>query len=123
MFDIDICNGSSWSLFDSISKKKNQEFRQFIIMENKRNRNELIDYIHIYYEYLMDSLHSNNNIYLKMIQSFLEIDQLINSTKISKYKREHPLPCYEKTENWNQLKHDLNLLKSISRMACDKLLS
>ena len=104
-------------------EKKHQEFRKFITMENKQNEEKLIDYIHIYYEYLMDSVHSNNNIYLKMLQSFLEIDPSINSTKITNYKREHPLPCYQKIQNWKQLKLKLNSLKSISRIACERSLS
>ena len=86
--------------------------------------NNIINYISLYYEYLMDSVHSNNIIYLQMIELFLEIEPLtINSTKITKYKREHPFPCYRKIQNWSDIKNKLKSIQSISTIACEKLVS
>ena len=109
---------------DYVSKieQKHRDFKSFIMKYN--DDKNIINYISLYYEYLMDSVHSNDIIYLQMIESFLEIESLrINSTKITEFKREHPLPCYRKIENWNEIKSKLKSVKSISAIACEKLVS
>ena len=98
-------------------EQKHAEFQKFVMESN-----ETVQYMHIYYEYLMDSVYSNNAIYLKMIESFLQIEHQMNFTEVS-LKREHPLPCFAKISNWKQIENKLQSMHSISAIACKKILS
>ena len=100
---------------------KHEEFKFFIYHNYIHDDKDIMQYIHFYYEDLLVASYNKNLIYWRMIESFLEIDHEIQSINTLTYIREHPLPCYQKIKNWNELKDYLR--NSTSFAACEKLIS
>ncbi len=87
---------------------KHREFKSMVA-----DSDVMVDYVEIFYESLLDSVYSNNVVYLQMIESFLDIEPQITSTNITAYRREHPLPCYQKIENWEEIQRELKAIGSV----------
>ena len=77
-----------------------------------------IKFVNVEYEDFVHSVHGSN--YWRAIQKFLGIEVVINGNE-TWMKREHSRPCYEKIENWKQIKNELNGSDSV--YACNMMQS
>ena len=96
--------------------KINKLHKQIIYLIINYPHQFLIKYQEFYYENFLNNKY--NNYYWYSLQSFLGIDIILNGNE-SWMIREHPIPCFLKIKNWNQIKNVIN--DTMSVYACQML--